>query len=153
MFSKTKGQSSFEYVTIVAISLALLLPSIYFFYNSTQETQDETLISQINRISKNTLSLSRSIYYCGDSCKDFIEFTIPDKIVNITIQNKRELIINYYTTNGLHSLVEYSSVDISGTPITGNPNLTRVTPVDFHGGYLKLRLYSTGYEVNIITVN
>lgn len=128
-----RAQSSFEYLMIFGIALGILLPSIYIFYGTASQTQDTLLYTQIDRIGKNILSTSRSIYYSGEYSRDSINVDFPEELTSIKIYDNHELVLYFNTDRGTDSLVLWSNIPLR-TNIIEEPGINLLTPPEFSSG-------------------
>ncbi len=141
-----KAQSSFEYLMIFGIALGILLPSIYIFYGTAAQAQDNLLYSQIDRIGQNILSTSRSIYYSGEFSRDSITIDFPVELISIKIYDKQELVLYFNTDRGPDSLVLWSDIPIITNSVEDG-GVQWLTPPGFNAGQGSLRIISQGDEI------
>ena len=48
----SRAQASFEYLAVLALTLVIIVPSIYLFYNYSKQSKEEVTDSQIISIGK-----------------------------------------------------------------------------------------------------
>jgi hypothetical protein len=131
---------------IFGIALGILLPSIYIFYDTAAETQDMLLYTQIDRIGKNILSTSRSIYYSGEYSRDSITIDFPVELISIKIYDNHEMVLYFNTDRGEDSLVLWSDISLK-TNIEQNPpgsGIYLLTPEQFNSGQGVVKIISEG---------
>ena len=108
------AQVAIEYLIIIALAFAILIPTGYFFYSYSQTSSEGTVKSQINQLGSKMLSNAQSIYGLGEGSLVTLEFNYPSNIRDVYILNQNELIISYEVSTGLNDAVFFSKVPISG---------------------------------------
>ena len=111
--AKLKGQSSLEYLLIVALTFAIIVPTIYLFYNYSKESSQEIADSQIIQFGKTLVDASESIFYSGQGSKTVLDMNVPEKIVGAVIIDGKELVLNMSTPFGISEIVFFSSVNLT----------------------------------------
>ena len=112
------SQSSLEYLLIVALTFAIIVPTTYLFYNYSKESSQEIVDAQITKIGRSVIDLSDTIFYSGQGSKTVIDLNVPDNIASAEIIDNRELVFNITTISGVSEIVFFSSVNI--TTISSN---------------------------------
>jgi len=112
--SQAKAQSSVEYLVIVALTFAIIVPAAYIFYNYSLESTNEIKDSQVLEIGRTVIDSAQAIYYSGQGSKTVVELRIPDNVYNVSILDGRELSFTLRTPFGLSDAVFFSKVNISG---------------------------------------
>lgn len=102
-----------EYLLIVAITFAIIVPTTYLFYNYSRESSTELKDAQITKIGRTIIDTAQSIFYSGEGSKTVLELNIPDSIGSITIIDGRELVFNVTTTFGISEIVFFSAVNLT----------------------------------------
>lgn len=98
-----KSQISMEYIMIIAISLMILLPGVYFFRNFVFESNDQILNSRLNEISAQIVSKARKMHYYGPPSKSVLQIDMPpqvEKMYVLNLANEYYLVFNILTTKG-----------------------------------------------------
>lgn len=108
-----KGQSSLEYLLIVALTFAIIVPTTYLFYNYSKESSQEITDAQITNVGKGIVDAAESIFYSGQGSKATLELNIPSNIDSALIIDGRELVFNITTNFGVSEVVFFSSVNIT----------------------------------------
>ena len=159
---KTKGQASLEYMIVVGVSLAVLLPTIYLFMNYSTTSQASIDISRLNTIGNRIISNAEKIYYLGPPSKITIEETFPSNIEEMYLiwrpgapTPTSELVIRIRTANGATEKVFLSDLQLvkPGTPVTANSiNNFTVTGSKISSGSKKIQISAndTWVDVNIL---
>lgn len=112
------SQSSLEYLLIVALTFAIILPTTYLFYNYSKESSQEITDAQITKIGRSVVDAAESIYYSGQGSKSVLELNIPDNVVSALIIDGRELVFNLSTESGVSEIVFFSAINL--TTISSN---------------------------------
>jgi uncharacterized protein (UPF0333 family) len=120
--SAKKCQSSLEYLLIVALTFAVIIPTTYLFYSYSKESGQELVDAQITKIGRNLVDTSETIFYSGDGSKTIIKVNMPDNVDVVTIVEGRELVFNLSNSFGVSEIVFFSLVNMStdGSYCTGN---------------------------------
>jgi len=117
-----KAQVSVEYMMIIAISLMILLPGIYFFRNYVFESNDNILKGRVTSISSQLLTRAQKMYYYGPPSKTTIQVDMPPQVNAMYIlyiddidPNLREynLVFELLTTKGEEELFFESVVPMT----------------------------------------
>jgi hypothetical protein len=103
-----------EYLIIIGLSFAVLIPTAYFFYDYSRTTNDETVRSQVNQLGNKILVNAESIYGLADGSLVTVDFKYPSNIRNITVVSQNELIIRYELHTGVTEAVFFSKVPLTG---------------------------------------
>jgi hypothetical protein len=110
---KCKAQTSLEYLLVVALTLAIIVPTIYLFYNYSRESSQEIADAQITKIGTGIIDAAKTIFYSGQGSKTTLELNMPDNIQNAVIIDGKELVFNVSTSFGISEIVFFSSVNIT----------------------------------------
>jgi len=108
------AQISIEYMIIIGLSFAVLIPTGYFFYSYSQSSNEETSRLQISQLGNEMLKNSESIYGLADGSLVTLDLKYPSNVRNIYVLNSNELIVNYELSSGVNDAVFYSRVPLSG---------------------------------------
>ena len=111
--AKGIAQSSVEYLLVVAITLAIILPTTYLFYNYSKESSQEIADSQIIQFGRTLVDASESIFYSGQGSKTVLDMNVPEKIVGAVIIDGKELVLNMSTPFGISEIVFFSSINLT----------------------------------------
>ena len=146
--AKSRSQSSLEYLLVVALTLAIIVPTTYLFYNYSKESTQEITDAQITKLGRIIVDTAESIYYSGQGSKTVVELNVPDNVETAEIIDGRELVFNTTTNFGISEIVFFSSVNITTTGSSCNENICSLT--EFAGsGLKKLKIESIGSSVKI----
>ena len=136
-----KAQSSVEYIFMVAMALALIIPGTILFQQYTKGTQKGIVSSQIYKIGNDLVDNAELMYSVGENSWQTLEISFPKEIKSMKI----------YTTNDGSELVlrhgtDYISDAVFFTKITlGNSttsNCNQGCDVPINQGYTKIRVES-----------
>ena len=111
--SHPKSQTSLEYLLIIALTFAIIVPTTYLFYNYAKESNQEISDSQITKLGKSIVDSAESIFYSGQGSKTVLELNVPDNVKAVQIIDGRELIFNVSTSFGTSEIVFFSKVQIT----------------------------------------
>jgi len=106
------AQVALEYLMIIALTLGIILPTTYLFFQYASESNDQILDAQINKIGRSIVDTAGSVFYFGKDAKIVLEINMPKNVNDINIIDKRELVFNIDTQIGETEMVFFSSVDI-----------------------------------------
>ena len=117
---QVKGQSSLEYLLIVALTFAIIIPTTYLFYSYSKESSQEINDAQVTKLGRTLIDTSESIFYSGQGSKTVLQLNVPDNVAGAAIIDGRELIINITTSFGTNEIIFFSSVNITTTSLNCN---------------------------------
>ena len=137
-----KGQISIEYLFILAMSLAIIIPGSMMFFRYSQESNEQLVASQINRIGTNVITTAEEIYTVGDGSWITLDVTIPQSAKDAYVEGD-DLVIEYRSSSGITEAVFFSDIDIQGPYADG-----AISP-SFHTGTMQIRVESKGDYVLI----
>lgn len=109
----SSAQSSLEYLLVVALTFAIIVPTTYLFYNYSKESSQEISDAQIIKIGREIVDTSESIFYSGEGSKTVLEVNVPENVDSVIIIDGRELVFNITTSFGISEIVFFSSVNIT----------------------------------------
>ena len=146
------GQVSMEYLFIVALTFAILIPTTYLFYNYSKESSQEITDAQVTKLGRSIVDASETIFYSGEGSRTILELNMPESIFNVLIIDGRELVLNTTTTFGVSEIVFFSSVNLTtlGSNCSANVCLIPELPQQ---GVKKLKIEAIGKNsVSIQTI-
>jgi hypothetical protein len=109
-----KGQVSVEYLIIIGLSFAVLIPTGYFFYAYSQTSNDEAIRLQINQLGNELLKNAESIYGLAEGSLISVDIRYPKNIRDMYVLNQNELVIRFELTSGYNDAVFFSKIPLSG---------------------------------------
>ena len=110
---QAKSQSSLEYLLVVALTFAIIIPTTYLFYNYSKESSQQITDAQITKLGKSIVDSAETMFYSGQGSKTTLELNVPDNIASAVIIDGREIVFNVTTTFGVSEIVFFSSVNIT----------------------------------------
>ena len=100
------SQSSLEYLLIVALTFAIIVPTTFLFYNYSRESGQEIIDAQINKLGRSLIDASESIFYSGLGSKTVLKVDVPDKVTSALIIDGREVVFNVTSDFGVSEIVK-----------------------------------------------
>lgn len=137
-----KGQISVEYLLIIGLAMAILVPGTMMFYNYSVDSNEKLVASQINRIGKNIMTNAEQMYTIGKDSWITIDVNFPETARSAYTVDNSELVITYSSGRGTTEAVFFSDIDIRGAYSND------LSPT-FHAGNMKIRIESKGNYVLI----
>lgn len=129
-----KGQVSMEYLLIVGIAFAMVLPILIIFSFNLSDVNDKINTNQAYKVAKKIADTSEVVYYLGEPSKNTIRLNFPPNIETIQIEN-REITFGIRTSSEeILDVSAATSINISGnlSVISGNHYVV----VQAHDGYV-----------------
>ena len=142
------AQSALEYLMIIALTFAIIVPTVYLFFTYARESNIKIIDSQIDRIGRNIVNTAESIYYSGEHSKTILEFNMPDNIEDVNILSNRELVFTIVTEFGNTDIVFFSDVNLISDSCTGDKcSLSSIASKGFQK--IKIESVTDGTQVRI----
>ena len=107
-----KAQSALEYIMIIALSLAIIIPTAYLFYKFSSESNIQVTDAQMNEIGRNIIDTAETVYFSGKDSQVVLDINMPKNLYDAYILKNRELVFKLYTEIGESERVFFSSEDI-----------------------------------------
>ena len=120
---QAKSQISLEYLLIVALTFAIIIPTTYLFYNYSKESTKEITDAQITKIGRVIVDSSEAIFYSGVGSKTVLELNMPGNINSVVIVDGRELVFNVTSSYDVSEIVFFSAVNMTTTSSNCNANV------------------------------
>ncbi len=121
-----KAQSSLEYLLVVALTFAIIVPTTYLFYNYSKESSQEIIDAQITKLGTSIIDAAKTIFYSGQGSKTTLEINIPENVESAQIIDGRELVFNITTSFGTSEIVFFSFVNITTIASNCNANICNI---------------------------
>ena len=137
--SSRSSQSSLEYLLVVALTFAIIVPTTYLFYSYSKESSQEITDVQITKLGKSVVDTAETIFYSGEGSKAVLELNVPGNIGSALIIDGRELVFNVTTSFGTSEVVFFSSVNITTIGSDCSANICRI-PELATSGLKKLKI-------------
>lgn len=109
------GQSTLEYMMIVALTFIVVVPTTYLFYSYSKESSQEISDAQVTKLGRGIIDASELIFYSGQGSKTVLELNVPDRVQGAKIIDGRELVFTVSSSFGDTELVFFSSVYLTTT--------------------------------------
>ncbi|MFC1730253.1 DUF1554 domain-containing protein [candidate division KSB1 bacterium] len=96
MKKRGKAQASMEYMLIVGLVFAILVPTVYVFYSYSIEVSDDVIQAKLEKIVNDVINNADKVYYLGEPSKATIKFDMPDKVFEVSITpDQKEISFKY----------------------------------------------------------
>ena len=115
-----KAQSALEYVMIVVLVLAVIVPAAYLFFRLSSESNTKIVYTQLDQIGRSIIDTAETVYYSGKGSKIIVEASIPENVFDAKILASRELVFTLNTETGPVETVFFSSPGIPLTSISAS---------------------------------
>ena len=150
--SHHKSQASMEYLLVVALTFAIMIPTTYLFYNYSKESSQDITDSQATKIGRNIVEMSETIFYSGQGSKTVIELNVPENVKSAQLIDGREFVLNISTTVGISEIVFFSAVNMTTDSSKCNANVCTIPDLG-SSGLKKVKLEAIDKNsINISTV-
>ena len=147
-----KGQSSLEYMFIVALTLTIIIPATYLFYSYSRDSGQDITDAQLTKLGRNIVDSAETIFYSGIGSKTTVDVTVPSGVLSTVIIDGRELVFNVSTNIGVSEIVFFSSVNITTDSSKCNANICQIPGLS-ETGVKKLKIESISKDsVSINTI-
>ena len=123
LMKSNRSQSSLEYLLVIALTFAIIIPTAYLFYNYSKDSVQEIADAQVAKLGKSIVDTAEAIFYSGEGSKATLELNIPDNVDSAILIDGRELVFNITTNFGTSEIVFFSLVNISTTGSNCNANI------------------------------
>ena len=142
---RDKGQASLEYLLVIGLTLAIIVPATFLFFNYSKESTEEITDAIITKVGRNIIDSAENIYYSGVGSKTVLELTIPEKVKSAIIIDGRELVFNITSSFGETEMVFFSSVNLTTTIANCIKNVCSLPELSSQG-LKKIKLEATSSE-------
>ena len=115
-----KSQSALEYLMIIALTLGIIVPTTYIFFQYSIESNTKILDSQISQIGRSMIDTAETVYFSGQNSKIVLQLNMPENVNAISIIDNRELVFNVTTSIGESEAVFFSSINITSSSCRGS---------------------------------
>lgn len=88
---RNKGQSSTEYMLVVALALMIIVPGSMIFYSYSNDSKVSLVNSQIFKVGNTLIDVGTEMYSIGDNSWQTIEISLPEQITGATIYNTSDM--------------------------------------------------------------
>lgn len=108
------GQFSIETLFIIGISAAFLIPMFVIFYDFLASSSDNIIQNQVQQLAQSFIDNANLIYNYGRGAMIVVDFTFPDRIVNMSIENNDTLVFRSQGRNGMVDNVYAFGINATG---------------------------------------
>lgn len=98
-FLKRKGQIATEYLVIIGIAIALVIPVVIVYVNYSSQGNDEILISKVDSITDELSMAINTIYSYGEDSETSLLIKFPKGVEKLEFINN-EVILSIKMSNG-----------------------------------------------------
>jgi len=123
-----RGQAGFEYLAVFVIVFTLVATMTYFYFYSSQKDEGEIQKKQANEIGYDLVALSEDMFQSPGFAKRHTKYSIPERITNISVENRHTLVIEVAEGENSEDMVF-----VSEAPIGQQIDLDMIA-----GGYITL---------------
>jgi len=116
-----RAQAAMEYLMVIALVTALIIPASYIFYKYSQGSNERLKEGQIDKMGNDIIDAAETFYYLGYPSRQDLDEQMPEGVYNITIFNnwaaepKINELVFYTRFGGKQSeKVFFSRVNIKG---------------------------------------
>lgn len=131
-----------EYLLIIALTLGIIVPTTYLFYNYSKASSQELVDAQLVKLGRTIVDTSETIFYTGEGSKTVLELNVPDNVVNAQIVDGRELVFNITTNFGDEEIVFISNVNLTTNGANCIANVCKLPDLS-NSGFKKIRIQAT----------
>jgi len=108
---KKKSQSATEYLMVVGLMTAILVPIVYLNFAKTVEVKEDVLIAETDRIGKAMVSAVWDVYYAPSFAKRTMEVHLPE-FVNRIYAEPQGIVIDMTTSSGPNVLYYDTNIPV-----------------------------------------
>ena len=120
------SQSSLEYLLVVALTFAIIVPTTYLFYSYSKESSQEISDAQVAKLGKSIVDAAETVFYSGQGSKTTLELNIPDNVDSAAVIDGRELVFNVTTSFGTSEVVFFSPINMTTIGSNCNANICSI---------------------------
>jgi len=133
--SLKKGQSSMEYLILLAFIMGITLVLVLLFQTYSQETMDTIRMKQLDQVARKIIDSAEKVYYLGEPSKITVKANLPANVKSVHIGNK-EIYFIVSTAQGDNELVYATKINVTGT-IPVNEGIYEIK-VESKGNYVQI---------------
>jgi hypothetical protein len=133
-----RAQAAFEYMLVVIIALAFMVPLWTYIFTVNNEANDELSLSYARNAVESIVSTADLVYSQGEPAKLRIDVLIPDNLQSYNITN-RTVTLNILYANVVTDVFASSKARLNGTiPTTGGHHWLDIEAIE-----------DANYDINI----
>lgn len=139
-----KAQSSVEYLTMVGIALAILVPASYFVLDFAADITQQSDNRRAVLLGADIVSTVREVYASERGSFITLDAGVPDFFLNGTIHDNEEIVFRLATSRGETDMVFFTQ----GINVT-NGSSCSTCQLPLEAGFNRLRIYNNGSTIHI----
>ena len=112
--SDRRGQYALETIFVVGFASALLFPTMMLFYQFASGSSEEIISNQVDSIGKSIAKNAEVAYSYGKHTRIQVEYSFPDLIHNMTIENNNSLVISVMHRSGKRDYFYPMDINVTG---------------------------------------
>jgi len=132
-----KGQTGLEFMLIMAISLAILIPLYAYMTSYSNQTRQDLKFKALEDNLESLAEAADIVYSQGYPAKMTINFYVPESAKNFSIINDRVIVMHLGYTNIGTDIAAKSEAIVNGT-IPINPGNYRVSVTAQKDGWVNI---------------
>ncbi len=109
-----RGQASIEYLALVGIVLAFIIPVWLYMTSLNTQTGNELSLSYAKNAAKQIADVSSLVYSQGPPAKVSLKLYIPSGVINASLQGNN-IVFNVSVGNSYTDVFAVSSAPLNGT--------------------------------------
>jgi hypothetical protein len=149
VFNRVRGQSSVEYLSVVAIALMVLIPGSYLFLNYSKSTSEQVSASQLNLAGSEIISEAEKMYVLGKNSWVTLELSLPGNFLDAGIHDGKEMYFRYGSGSGESYAVFFPlGFNISNS----SSSCLDECVLNLNTGLNRVRIQSQGTFVSIVKI-
>src|SRR3989344_3884182 len=74
------SQVSLEYVMIIALTFAIMVPTTYLFYSYSKESSQEIVDAQVTKLGRAIVDSAETIFYSGQGSRTLLDLNVPENV-------------------------------------------------------------------------
>lgn len=131
-----KAQASMEYIILIGLILAALIPLIYY---ATTKSSNEIRINQADQTVQTIAKAADNVYTAGPGNREYIQIVIPSGVSNFTVVDRDiRIVLGIYGSNS----------DVHARSIA---SIVNKTPLPNGQGTYNMRVIMTEREVQLFS--
>ncbi len=146
-----RGQSSVEYLSIVAVALMILVPSSYLFFDFSQGSTDQVSASQLNLIGNTIIHEAEKMFVLGSDSWVTIDISFPNSLDEAKIVDGKEMYFSYASSKGSTYVVFFTPSHFNISNSTDD-TCTDECDLGFSPGVNNIRIQSRSDLGNVVSV-
>lgn len=123
-----KGQTGLEFMLIMAMSLAIIIPLYAYVTSYTSQTKQDLKFKALEDNMEALTEAADIVYSQGYPSKMTINFYMPESVTNFSIINERVIVANVKASGASTDITAKSEAILNGSlPLTAGTHKVSVT--------------------------